>query len=210
MNLSNQLDAAKVNAFLVAVEIDYDQSTGDPGALANPGQLKALLHELLTEHLDAIVGRPLDVADLTRVVIGSHSGGYEAAAMAISVGGLTTITEVDLYDSLYGYLSTYDDWVTGSLARFDPTRTDRLRFATEYTEGGGTADNARAMAASAEGWVADAGLEASLLFDDTTDTLTDAQYAHPLIFKLSALAHNDVPRYYFQKLVASAGFSPLP
>ncbi|MFI5303117.1 MAG: hypothetical protein ACHREM_33925, partial [Polyangiales bacterium] len=165
-HLSDQLDAAKVNAFLVAVEIDYDQATGNPGALANKGQLAALMHELLTEHLAAIFGRTVDVAALSRVVIGSHSGGYEAAAMSISVGGLTSITEVDLYDSLYGYLTTYDDWVTTHLARFDATRADRLRFATEYTAGGGTAVNARAMAASAETWVGDAGLEASLLFDD--------------------------------------------
>jgi hypothetical protein len=65
------------------------------------------------------------------------------------------------------------------------------------------------MATRASSWLGDAGLAASLLADDTTDTLPASAYAHPVLFKLSALAHEDVPKYYFQEFAASAGFAAI-
>ena len=209
LHLVTQLEAARVNALLIAVQLRYDMATGDPGQLGKKGQLRALLHELLTEHLDAALGRSLDVGDLERVVIASHSGGYQAAAASISVGDVPQIREVDLYDSLYGNLAQYDAWMQGGIARFDGSRGDALRWADAFTTGGGTATNSRAMAGRAKTWLDAAALGASLFFDDTTATLAGPDYAHPVIFKLSGLAHVEVPRYYFGRLVASSGFAPL-
>ena len=56
------------------------------------------------------------------------------------------------------------------------------------------------MATRAQAWVP----AAQLLDDRTTDTLTDAQYAHELLFKMSGLSHDGVPAYYFGKLVGTS------
>jgi hypothetical protein len=210
MHLVEQLDAARVNAILVAVELDADQATGDPGQLAAPGDFRALLHELFTQHLDAVLGCPLDVGGLDRVVVSSHSGGYWATASVLAQGMVPAITEVDLLDSLYGEQPTFDGWMQSSLARFATGRPDELRWVDVYTESGGTAANSRAMAASAQAWLDDAGLAASYFDDDTTDTLDAATYAHPVIFKLSGLTHDEVPQYYFGELARASGFAVIP
>ncbi len=210
MHLADQLDAAKVNAILIAIELKYDQATGDPGALSQKGRLAALLHELLADHVSALVGRPLDVADLERVVIGSHSGGYWATAMAISVGGVPQITEVDLYDSLYGYTTTYDAWMKNPIARFDAARVDELRWTDVYTAGGGTAANSTAMESRAAGWLAGAGLAASLYFDDTTAALPATADPRPVLYKRTGVTHDQVPQTYFGRFAQQAGFLALP
>ena len=76
----------------------------------------------------------------------------------------------------------------------------RQALANVYTSGGGTLANAQAMATRAQAWVP----AAQLLDDRTTDTLTDAQYAHELLFKMSGLSHDGVPAYHFGKLVGTA------
>jgi hypothetical protein len=210
LHLVDQLDAARVNAILVAVETEVDVAAGNPGQLTTPGDFRALLHELLTEHLDAAIGCQLDVGDLDRVVVSSHSGGYEAAANAISVGMVPEVREVDLLDSLYGYTAVFDEWVGASAVRFDPARTDGLRWMDIYTQTGGTAANSRAMAVAAEGWLAEAGLDGSELFDDTIDVLEAGAYAHPVVFKLTGLAHGDVPKVYFGELARESGFATIP
>jgi hypothetical protein len=210
LHLSDQLDAARVNAILVAVELPYDASTGAAGQLAKPGDFHALLHELFTEHMDALLGRALDVADFDPIVVATHSGGYEAAAMAISVGQVPQIREVDLFDSLYGDTAIFDTWVHANEGRFAPQRTDGLRFMNVYTQNGGTEPNSRAMEANVAEWLGDAGLSSSLLDDNVTDTLEAGAFAHPVIFKLTSLPHGDVPKVYFQIFASHAGFTPLP
>jgi hypothetical protein len=210
MHLVEQIDAARVNAILVAIELEVDVATGNPGQLATPGDFRALVHELLTEHLDAVLGCPLDVGSLDRVVVSSHSGGYEAAASVLAFGDVPSVREVDLLDSLYGETPIFDDWVGDAAPRFDPSRPDSRRWVDLYTSGGGTAASSRAMAASAEGWFGEAGMDGAVFFDDTTDDLDGAAYAHPVLFKLSGLAHDDVPRYYVEPLARAAGFASIP
>ncbi len=209
LHLVDQLDAAHVNAILVAVEIDFDQATGSPGELTTPGKFHAMLHELFTDHLNAVTGCTLDVGDLDRVVVSSHSGGYQAAAATIAHGQVTQLREIDLLDSLYGEIPTFDGWVQTNVKRFDPMRTDGLRWVDVYTSTGGTDTNSRTMSTSAAMWLSAAGLSASYFDDDTTATLVPADYAHPVIFKHSALPHGDVPKYYFQQLAQASGFAPL-
>jgi hypothetical protein len=209
LHLMDQVDAARINAILVAVELRFDQSTGDPGQLANKGDFHALLHELFAEHLNALLGASLDVTSFDPIVVGTHSGGYQATAMALSVGDVPQIREIDLLDSLYGETAIFDTWMQSNIARFAPGRADGLRLMNVYTSTGGTEANSRAMEANAAAWLADAGLSSSLFDDNTTDTLDAATYAHPVLFKLTSLAHGDVPKYYFQEFAQASGFTPI-
>jgi hypothetical protein len=52
-------------------------------------------------------------------------------------------------------------------------------------------------------------VDPSTLVDDrTTATWADETYRHGMLFKASALSHDDVPRYYFQRFVASSQLGP--
>jgi hypothetical protein len=201
---------ARVNAILVAVELEVDQATGNPGQLATQGNFRALLHELLVEHLDAVLGCPLDVDGLDRVVVSSHSGGYAAAAASSRTARwLRCARSISSIRSTGTSLSSIS-WVQGNVARFDPLRADALRWADIYTESGGTATNSRAMAASAQTWFGDAGLSGSVLFNDTLDTLDAGAYGRPVLFKLSGVTVDELPQQYFEKLANASGFAVLP
>lgn len=193
--LAAQLEATAKNAILLCPELAYDQATGNPGNLGATDGFRALVAETLRDLSGPLAGATL--ADVGTIVVASHSGGYQAAAAIATRGGLP-ISELYLLDSLYGDLADFDAWAK----MVAPGR----RFAAVYTQGGGTLANSQAMAdrAAAQGWVP----AAQLLDDRTTDTLTDAQYAHELIFKLSGLSHNGVPTYYFGKLVGTSALPP--
>jgi hypothetical protein len=191
--LTAQLEATNKNAILLAPEIDYDAQTGNPGNLGTTDGFKALLTETLADLAGPLHGAT--VADVGTIIVASHSGGYQTAAGIASKGGIP-VMEIDLLDSLYGNTTEFDAWAK----LVGPGK----RFADVYTNGGGTLANSQAMATRAQAWVP----AAQLLDDRTTATLTDAQYAHELIFKLSALAHDGVPTYYFGKLVGSSSLAP--
>ncbi len=191
--LSAQLEATNKNALLLVPEIDYDQQTGAPGNLGTSDGFKALLAETLADLAGPLHGATL--ADVGTLIVTSHSGGYQAAAGIASKGGVP-VDEIDLFDSLYGNLGDFDSWAMA----VGPGK----RFTDFYTQGGGTLANSQAMATSAQAWVP----AVQLLDDRTTDTLTDAQYAHELIFKLSGLSHDGVPAYYFGKVVGTSVLAP--
>jgi hypothetical protein len=196
-SLAAQLDASHRNALLVVPEVAFDMASGDPGTLGTAGGFHALLVETLAT-IPAPLG-PLDLSRVGKVAVASHSGGYTAAAGIVSGGGVP-IDELWLLDSLYGDTMEFDAWVMTDLA--DLTTLAR-RFADVYTTGGGTAANSQAMAARAKMWV-----DPSVIVDDPTNgTLADTDYGHGLIFKYSALSHDDVPRYYVEHLLATSVFA---
>jgi hypothetical protein len=207
--LSDQLDAAGVNAILVAVELRYDEATSDPGALAESGRLRALLDELYDEHLSPLLGRPTGIEDVDRVVLASHSGGYVALARCLTDGGVT-VDEVELFDSLYGELTTYRGWLDTNLLAFDASASDPRRFALVFTDGGGTASQSRGLGDDVEAWLATRGNPASLLFDDTTATLEAPAFRTPMLIKRSALSHDGVVSYYFERFLRGSDLPPRP
>jgi hypothetical protein len=203
-HLADELDQAHVNALLFAVELSFDAATADPGQLATAGDFQALVDDVLAA-LGPSLGRPLLAADLDRVVVASASGGYEAAAQVVQVGGLG-VREVDLYDSLFGESAVFAGWIQSNAPRFDKARADGLRFVDIYTAGGGTEAPSLALAATTRAVLADAGL-AGAQSDQQDGGAIDL--TAPVVFALSAAAHDDVPRLYFGALIAAAGFAPL-
>ncbi|MBS2029233.1 MAG: hypothetical protein JST54_15125 [Deltaproteobacteria bacterium] len=194
--LEAQLDASGKNAILLAPEIAFDQATGAPGTLADDGGFRALLAEALVD-MQPVLGT-FTVDDVGTVVLASHSGGYQAAAGIATRGGVP-VQELWLFDSLYGDFSDFDAWVNQDLASLS---TLQRRFADVYTCCGGTLANSQDMADRAASWV---GADSGVLVDDrTTDTWPPATYLHGLLFKSSALAHDGVPRYYFQQLLQTS------
>jgi len=184
-NLAGQLDAAGKHPLLVVPELAYDRASSDPGELATPGVFAAMVDDLFA----AMGDRAGSVGDVAHLVIASHSGGYRAAAAIVTTGG-KRVDELWLLDSLYGETDAFDSFVQAGPAR----------FADVYTVYGGTLAASQAMIERAHDWV-----DASQILDDRGKRiLSDADFAHELVWKLSGLSHDDVPRYYFGRLVATS------
>ena len=197
--LAAQLEVSGRNALLVLPEVAFDDATSDPGALGDDGGFRAFLDEALAA-VPPPLG-PIAPAEVGHVMVASHSGGYLAVALMITIGGVY-VDEVWLFDSLYGATASFDVWVEQDLASFAGSR----RFATFYTSTGGTQANNEAMATRAAAWVA---ADPSVLVDDrTTDTWADETYRHGLLFKHSALTHDGVPQYYFERVLATSLLAP--
>ena len=209
MNIAGQLDTANVNALLIGVQLRFDEDSGNPGNLAMNGVCHAMVDELLTEHLSDLFPYAIGADDLSNIVLASHSGGYWATAECLSVGGFNNIGEVELYDSLYGELGIFEPFITDDISLFDPSASLSRRFSSVFIGGTSTATESSALYNDIDSAFADAGQSSLILPDFTTDTLIPADFATPILFKQSALGHNDIPRYYFQRIVAHARFERL-
>jgi hypothetical protein len=202
-HLAAQLESSQRNAILVVPELRYDQSSSDPGALGDAGVFASLIE-------DTFAGLPTSLAltagAIDKLVIASHSGGYNAAASIVTQGGLP-VDELWLLDSLYGQLDRFDSWVDNARALGELGASPfTMRFASIYSTSAGTLANNVDMAERATRW-----LGGNLLDDRTTATLTADDYAaHGAVFKHSGLAHDDIPRYYFGKLLASSLLGTKP
>lgn len=199
-NLINQLEDTNKNAILVVPEVKFEQASGDPGKLGTTDGLKNFLAELLPK-LEPQLG-PAGLADIGNLLLMSHSGGYWALAKMATIGGVP-VDEVHLLDSLYGYESTFQDWIELDPAAHAMTPPLR-RFFSVYTAGGGTDDNNMAMATGAASW--SWFDQDARLYDNTTSTWTPDQYLHGAMWKRSSLSHSGVVLYYFQQLIQT---SPL-
>ncbi len=208
-DLASQIDGARVNALLVAVEVRVDMATGEPGRLAMPGGLRDLLRELFDEHLVEPIGCTLEVDALDRVVIVAHSGGYQAAASALALGDVPRVTEVDLLDALYGADDIFLRWIQSQVGRYGPNVADGLRFVDLYTCCGGTADASVALARAAREALAGEGLASALGQDDGDGDLEPDALTRAVVFKRVPGPHSDLPRLYLRELVQASGFAHI-
>ena len=208
-DLAAELDAARVNAVLVAVELRPAASTGEVGALAMPGELRALLRVLLEEHLAGPLGCTLDVDDVAPIILMAHSGGYQAVAAALEFGDLPQIAEVDLLDALYGASNAFVTWMSDDVERFDPRLPRALRFVDLYTCCGGTMEPSRGLTRTMRDVLGRAGLADAMAVDEEGTFLRQTAFRSPVIFGKVAESHSDVPRTYFRDLLRASALSPL-
>ena len=177
--LAAQLDEARVNAMLVAIELRPDAASGDPGKLAEPGRVRALLRELFVEHLALPLGRILDVDALGPTVVVAHSGGYQAAAATLALGGVR-VDDVVLLDALYGADDVFGSAVRGGVGLLDL-----------YTCCGGTDGHSRALAAALA-----PTREFGAMIDDGDADLDPTTLTHTVFFKRVPAAHALLPQLY--------------
>jgi hypothetical protein len=208
-NLIAQVDASRVNAVLVAVEVRADAPTGEPGRMAMPGGARDLLRELFAEKLAEPLGCALEPDALDRVVVVAHSGGYQAAAGVLAVGDLPRITEVDLLDALYGGQDVFARWIADDAPRFDSRASARLRFVDLYTCCSGTMGPSRSLVTRVKDILDSVDLVQGVHDDDGDTDLAPEQLLGPVLFKRVARAHSDLPRTYVRALLETAGFAPI-
>jgi hypothetical protein len=208
-NLAAQVDSARINAVVVAIETRPEAQTGEPGELAMPGAPRDLLQELFTERLSEPIGCAIDVDRFDRVVVLAHSGGYQALASVLETGDLPRITEVILLDSLYGAESVFVRWAADDAARFDSRIGAGLRFVDLYTCCGGTVRASRSTAERFKEVFASQGIGEAVYDDDSDHAFDPAALRRAVVFKRVPDEHSDLPRVYVRPLLENAGFARL-
>jgi len=202
--LIDQLEATGAPVMLLLPEVAYDQASSAAGLFSRPGGWYNFLEELLSESLAPILGER-HVSDIGRIVVFSHSGAYLVTGYIATIGNVSQVREVVLFDSLYGAFQMFDQFVKNHLAQLGNQPT-QYRFSNVYTDHGGTYNNSLNMEVQVAKWLKAAGKSSYLLFDNTYSTLPPAAYLTPVIFKRSMLAHDSVPTYYFKQFVTASPF----
>jgi hypothetical protein len=200
-----QLWASGVNALLVVPQGPVSAASGNFGKLMNPANTAALLEEVLVVLFrDGKIRAPV----LDELVLTSHSGGYLAVAANAASAALPT-RQIDLFDSLYGAIPTYQAFAVAH---------GKLR--SNYTSAGGTLANNQALAATLDGlgvvvsetatFPALRDAESVIYFADTThdrSTRLENTYAEQLRF--GASHHRRGARLELRSAVASAGAATI-
>ncbi len=118
--LPEQVSASAANAVLVAPQFAVNAADSNPGRFAEPGGFTRFLNEAAT-HLAILHGdqRTVRYFQSLPVILISYSGGYRAAALAVTRGDSEKrVKGLVLLDSLYGEMDKFESWVLSDRKRF--------------------------------------------------------------------------------------------
>lgn len=116
--LREQLFESKQNALLVVPQGPVRAADSSGGKVEQRGGLRRMLEELMRELARPAVGKALGASRLRgarrfgALCLSAHSGGYRVAAACL-LHGEVEVTEVYLFDALYGAVSTFRAWLKG-------------------------------------------------------------------------------------------------
>jgi hypothetical protein len=137
--LREQLVDSRQNAVLVVPQLALLAADSSCGRLALPRGLAKMLGSALSTAARA--GRTTlrdarfpERAELGRVCLSAHSGGYHAAACSLREGGVN-VSETYLFDALYAESEVFRDWV---LARRDEPAETRHKLVSYFLAGAHT------------------------------------------------------------------------
>lgn len=136
--LREQLDDSRQNAILVMPQGPVNRSDSNGGKLDEPGGFLRFLTEVRsTLQLPAVAealgqARIPKAARIGMVCVSAHSGGFGVTARCLKHGGFD-ITEVYLFDALYGEVAAYAEWVAAR--RAVTAARERHKLVCYYTRG---------------------------------------------------------------------------
>jgi len=114
--LREQFVASNRNAVLLIPQLAKNSETSHPGKLDKAGGFNAMIDEAIneTEAIKTAIGPH---GGIGRVILAAHSAGYHALARSLQRGGLP-VSEVYLFDAMFGFHQVYVDWIEKSRGRF--------------------------------------------------------------------------------------------
>jgi hypothetical protein len=137
--LREQLVESRQNAILVVPQLALLAPDSSCGRLAAPRGFARLLGSAVataarTGRKDLRDSRFPERAELGRVCLSAHSGGYHAAACSLREGGVD-VSETYLFDALYAEREVFRDWV---LARRGDPAESRHKLVSYFIAGAPT------------------------------------------------------------------------
>lgn len=135
--LREQVDDSRQNAILIMPQGPVRRSDSSGGNLDKPGGFQKFLGEVRAALQAPKVGEALGpsrvpgAARVGMVCVSAHSGGFGVTARCIKHGGFD-ISEVYLFDALYGEVAAYADWIG---ERKQQAGRERHKLVCYYTGG---------------------------------------------------------------------------
>jgi len=115
-----QISASGTNAVLVAPQFAVDARDSSAGKFWEPGGFNRFTREA-AQKLATLYGDPAAAQTFANmpIVIVAYSGGYQAAAWCLKVGGVESrLKGVVLLDALYGELDKFAGWIAANKSGF--------------------------------------------------------------------------------------------
>ena len=172
--LIEQFSTSNKNAIFVFPQGPKNSPDSFGGRLEDKDGLKNLVDDVL-KYIQ-------DIKNIKRITVGSiilagHSGAYRIISFCLMRGGLTTnISDVILFDALYGETEKYSYWIDHSNGR----------FINIYTDSGGTKKETENLMADLDGW------KIPHLSKEEKDVTELDLKQNRILFIHSELSHNEV------------------
>jgi hypothetical protein len=172
--LIEQFVESKKNAIFIFPEGPKDSPDSFGGRMEETGGLKNLVNDVLNYLKKE---NRIKTENAGKIVLAGHSGAYRVISFALMRGGMTkNISDVILFDALYGQTEKYAYWI------------DRYkgRFVNIYTDSGGTKNESENLMADLKGWG-----KTFFAKEEKDLSLTELKN-NRLIFIHTDLTHNEV------------------
>lgn len=138
--LLQQFSESKINAVFVFPEGPRNAPDSFGGKLEEAGEFKALVEDVL---LFLVEEKKVTSTQPGSIILSGHSGAYRVISFILNRGGLShNISEVYLFDALYGQVENYTHWL----------ETNEGRFINFVTPDGGTNWNSQDLLSDFEDW----------------------------------------------------------
>lgn len=173
-NLIEQFCESNKNAIFVFPEGPKNSPDSFGGRLEEKDGLKNLIDDVLDFLLKQ---QKIGSTKAGNIILAGHSGAYRVISFCLMRGGLTpNISDVILFDALYGQTEKYVHWIEN----FDG------RFINIYTDNGGTKYESESLMDDLDAW--------GILYFKTEESQIkiDALKNSRLIFIHTELTHNEV------------------
>lgn len=172
--LIEQFSESNKNAIFIFPEGPKNSPDSYCGRLEKKDGLKNLINDA-TKFLSE-KGK-LNTAKVGNIILAGHSGAYRAISFCLMRGGLTeNISDVILFDALYGETEKYAHWI----------KNYNGRFINIYTDNGGTKNETENLMDDLDGW----GI--SYFKSEENELSPDDLSNNRLIFIHTDLTHNQV------------------
>jgi hypothetical protein len=187
--LAQQIAESGKNVILVVPEGPRNAPDSFGGKFEDPGGFKRFVDDVLAF---LVQNGKIKTRTLGRVILTGHSGAYHGISFSLMRGGIPEkISEVYLFDALYGQTEQYAYWIDHY----------KGKMITIYTDSGGTKDETESLMEDLRGW----GIpycsrdEGALMPDDLQN--------NRLVFIHSALEHDMVlhGRMQFREYLKASG-----
>ena len=190
-DLLHQFSISKTNAVFVFPEGPRDAPDSFGGRLEEPEMFGALVGDVLAflRH-----EKKVKSAIPGKIILAGHSGAYHVISFILNRGGLTeNISEVYLFDALYGQVENYTHW----LEKYDG------RLINIVTPNGGTMRNSSDLIDDLNDW----GVP-NLKLD--TNTVTEVELRQEKIISIfTTLGHSEVINPFFELSLKSSSLSKV-
>lgn len=138
--LLEQFYESSINALFVFPEGPKDAPDSFGGRIEEKNGLNNLVGDVLNYLQEKNV---ISTRTAGRIILSGHSGAFRAIAFCLMRGGMTeNISDVILFDALYGQTEKFSHWIEHSNGR----------FINIYTNDGGTKNESENLMADLEGW----------------------------------------------------------